>query len=138
VLTLQELNGGVPDMTGPVTKYLPRRQVAEKFLISERTVDRWERDPELDFPAPADVNGRFYWSEAALDRWMASRAVKAPKAVKRHAAALSNPVVDDQAHARPTPPPRPRSPQCPMLSKRLLKTTPGASLRRSQAASGKL
>jgi predicted DNA-binding transcriptional regulator AlpA len=38
---------------------------------------RWTRDPAVRFPAPDIViNGRRYWYEDTIDRWLSDRKVK--------------------------------------------------------------
>jgi hypothetical protein len=48
---------------------LPTRLVAERYKVSDRTVARWERNPNLNFPKPLIINGRKYRDEAELDAW---------------------------------------------------------------------
>jgi predicted DNA-binding transcriptional regulator AlpA len=45
---------------------LPTRQVCKRYGVSDRTVARWERDPDLHFPRPVTINGRKYYAESAL------------------------------------------------------------------------
>jgi predicted DNA-binding transcriptional regulator AlpA len=48
------------------SKFLPTRQVCARYGISDRTIARWERDPDLQFPKPLVINGRKFYSENAL------------------------------------------------------------------------
>jgi predicted DNA-binding transcriptional regulator AlpA len=48
------------------SRLLPTRQVCKRYGISDRTIARWERDPELHFPRPTVINKRKYYAEAAL------------------------------------------------------------------------
>jgi predicted DNA-binding transcriptional regulator AlpA len=48
-------------------KLLPRREVAKRYGVTVRTVQRWEADPELEFPKPAHINGRSYFPERELE-----------------------------------------------------------------------
>ncbi len=52
--------------------------------ITRVTLYRWTRDPTLEFPAPATVNGHNYWRKSAILAWWENRlALKArPKTVK--------------------------------------------------------
>jgi hypothetical protein len=43
--------------------------VANRYDTSVRTVDRWTKDPALDFPQPMFINKRKYWSLNALKQW---------------------------------------------------------------------
>lgn len=56
---------------------LPTRQVCQRYSVSDRTIARWERDPDLKFPAPDTINGRKYFNESDLIEWERSRAGRA-------------------------------------------------------------
>lgn len=45
----------------------------QRFDISDRTVDRWEADPKLNFPKALRINGRRYWLLADIVEWERSR-----------------------------------------------------------------
>jgi hypothetical protein len=47
-------------------KLLPTRQVCERYGVSDRTIARWERDPDLRFPQATVINRRKYYPESAL------------------------------------------------------------------------
>ena len=48
--------------------YLTARQVCSRYGgISDMTLWRWLRDPDLNFPPPLLIQGRRYFSEASLD-----------------------------------------------------------------------
>lgn len=53
---------------------LPTRQVADRYKVHPRTVDRWVRDPALGFPSPMDINGRKYWVLRSLREFDQQRA----------------------------------------------------------------
>jgi predicted DNA-binding transcriptional regulator AlpA len=53
-------------LTETESKFLPTRQVCERYGISDRTLARWERDPDLRFPQPMTINKRKFYSENAL------------------------------------------------------------------------
>jgi len=48
---------------------LPTRQVCERYGVTDRTISRWERDPDLNFPQPAVINNRKYYEEDQLTDW---------------------------------------------------------------------
>jgi hypothetical protein len=55
--------------TQPTGQKLPTRLVSQRYGVSDRTIARWERDPDLRFPQPLVVNGRKYFSEDDLTAW---------------------------------------------------------------------
>jgi DNA-binding transcriptional MerR regulator len=55
--------------TQPTGQKLPTRLVSARYGVSDRTIARWERDPDLRFPQPLVVNGRKYFSEDDLTAW---------------------------------------------------------------------
>jgi hypothetical protein len=66
-------------MTIQSERYLSRRQQAERYGCSVRTVERWGDDPELDFPPEHDFNGRKKRPLSALERWERRRAAMTAK-----------------------------------------------------------
>jgi hypothetical protein len=60
-----------PDITG---RKLPTRSVCARYGICSRTIARWERDPDLNFPQPMVLNGRKYYDEDALTAFDRARA----------------------------------------------------------------
>jgi hypothetical protein len=48
---------------------LPTRQVCARYGVCDRTIARWERDPDLKFPQATVINGRKYYDEDALTEW---------------------------------------------------------------------
>ena len=50
--------------------WLGGAQTAAYLGVTTMTIWRWERDPELDFPAPTVIRGRKYWSRDGIDAWM--------------------------------------------------------------------
>jgi hypothetical protein len=65
--------------TQPVTttgQKLPTRLVCQRYGVSDRTVARWERDPDLNFPKALVVNGRKYFAEDELTAWDRANAVR--------------------------------------------------------------
>jgi hypothetical protein len=55
-----------PNLTG---RKLPTRLVCKRYGVTGRTISRWERDPDLNFPQPAVINNRKYYSEELLTDW---------------------------------------------------------------------
>jgi DNA-binding transcriptional MerR regulator len=52
---------------------LPTRQVCRRYGVTDRTVNRWERDQKLNFPQPQIINGRKYYAEDGLTAWDRAR-----------------------------------------------------------------
>lgn len=48
------------------SKKLPTRDVCRRYNVSDRTIARWERDPDLKFPRPLVINRRKYFDEFEL------------------------------------------------------------------------
>lgn len=48
------------------SQLLPTRAVCRRYGVSDRTVARWERDPDLQFPQPVTINKRKYYDASAL------------------------------------------------------------------------
>jgi hypothetical protein len=57
--------------------YRPAKRVCERYEITDRTLDRWLGDPELDFPRPLIINKRRYFSDPELVAWERKRAATA-------------------------------------------------------------
>jgi DNA-binding transcriptional MerR regulator len=57
---------GHQNITG---RMLPTRQVCERYGVTDRTISRWERSPELNFPAATVINNRKYFDENSLTDW---------------------------------------------------------------------
>jgi hypothetical protein len=56
----------------------PRRITAkERYGVSVRTIERWEADPELNFPPSILINGRRYDDVEKLDAFDAACAAAA-------------------------------------------------------------
>lgn len=53
--------------------FLTGPQVQTRYQKSHVTIWRWTRDPELNFPAPIQINRLNYWKLADLEAWEASR-----------------------------------------------------------------
>jgi predicted site-specific integrase-resolvase len=62
-------------------KFFRKAQVAERYGVDERTVDRWKLDGRL--PAPHHYRGRIpLWDEAELDALDRQNTVTANSAVR--------------------------------------------------------
>jgi hypothetical protein len=55
--------------TQPAGRKLPTRLVSARYDVSDRTISRWERDPDLKFPQPLIINKRKYYAEDELTAW---------------------------------------------------------------------
>jgi hypothetical protein len=62
------------DDLGP---WQPRRDTLKQIGRSARTVERWERDPKLNFPKPVKVKGRKLDQVNKVKRFMRELAAKA-------------------------------------------------------------
>ena len=60
---------------GSEERYINRLQLREIIPASDMTVWRWERDPDIAFPAPVKLgaNGRNYWWLPTIRAWMRRR-----------------------------------------------------------------
>jgi hypothetical protein len=56
-------------------KLIPDAQVAKRYGVVLRTLDRWDHKPSLGFPAAEYINGRKYRDVEELDAWDRARAV---------------------------------------------------------------
>ena len=53
---------------------LADRQVAQRYDVSVRTLERWDLKPELGFPKPSRIHGRRYRDLAELEAWERAQA----------------------------------------------------------------
>jgi predicted DNA-binding transcriptional regulator AlpA len=54
-------------------EWIPNRQVAKRCgNVTTRTIFRWVLQPELNFPQPAVIGGRRYFSKDAIEAWCAA------------------------------------------------------------------
>lgn len=58
----------------------PRSKTKQRYKVCARTLERWEKNPVLNFPKPTIINGRKYDDEAKLDIWDREMAGKAASA----------------------------------------------------------
>jgi hypothetical protein len=52
-------------------------KVADRYGVVPRTIERWEENPDLKFPAPLRINKRKYWDLEKLEAWERLRATTA-------------------------------------------------------------
>ncbi len=55
-------------------RLIPDPKVCERYDISDMTLYRWDRDPDLNFPPPIRINRRKYRKLSALMKWERARA----------------------------------------------------------------
>jgi predicted DNA-binding transcriptional regulator AlpA len=55
--------------TDSAEQFLPARQVWERYGISQMTLWRWLKDPDMKFPKPMRRRGRRYWHLGDLVEW---------------------------------------------------------------------
>jgi hypothetical protein len=65
-------------------RFLSRRQQAERYGKSVKTVERWGLDPTLGFPGEYDINSHKFRKLSELEAWERSRAAIAATAPRRH------------------------------------------------------
>jgi len=51
------------------TGYTPDRKVAARYNVHIKTVKRWARRPDLNFPSALTINGRDYRKTDELDEF---------------------------------------------------------------------
>jgi len=56
-------------------KLIPDPQVARDLGRGLRTLDRWDRNPELGFPKAIKINNRKYRDAEELAAWLRERAL---------------------------------------------------------------
>jgi predicted DNA-binding transcriptional regulator AlpA len=59
---------------------LTRAQLAHRYNRNERTIDRWVRDPKMNFPAPRVVGARsLLWPETVIEEWERALPMRSPR-----------------------------------------------------------
>ena len=62
-------------MNRKTRRWLRRRQLSERCGgVSERTIDRWTRDPKMGFPQPTYFGATPLWDEEELEAYERERA----------------------------------------------------------------
>jgi hypothetical protein len=51
----------------------PAKVTAQEIGVTRRTLHTWVNDPEMGFPAPITINGRWYFSKAKIRGWKEER-----------------------------------------------------------------
>lgn len=54
--------------------FLPARRVWERYGVTDMTIDRWVKNPDLAFPKPVYIGRYRYWRISDLEAWERSRA----------------------------------------------------------------
>ena len=57
--------------------------LCERFGVVAMTINRWLKDPELNFPQPYFIQNRRYWTLAEIERWERERAAASVR-IRRH------------------------------------------------------
>ena len=88
---------------------LPTVQVAKRFGVSLRTIERWLDSETLNFPRPITINRRRYWVEAEIEVWEIERRRQQEderaEAAKKAAQRVSNHSERNCEHVCPIRPP---------------------------------
>lgn len=58
-------------------RYLTAPQVRQWYNVTDMTIWRWLKNPELQFPTPTVINRRRYWRERELVEWERKQAARA-------------------------------------------------------------
>jgi hypothetical protein len=98
---LRERIAALEKMVGekPLDRRLPKRLVAAREGVSERTIDRRTSDPTSGFPQPIIDHGRCFWWLSELEAHDAERLGKSPmkmKVANRERAALARAAISDR------------------------------------------
>ena len=65
-------------------RYLSRREQSRRYNdCSVKTIERWGKNPTLNFPVEIDINGRKYRRLSALEAWERERAAIAATAPRK-------------------------------------------------------
>jgi hypothetical protein len=51
------------------TRLVPTRKVLDRYVVCDRTLDRWLESPTLNFPKPIIIRRRKYWQLSELVAW---------------------------------------------------------------------
>ena len=73
-----EMNASLHPLAPGDDHLLTSKQVRARCgNVTTMCIWRWERDPKVGFPAPVvRINGRRYWTAAAVRGWVASQALR--------------------------------------------------------------
>jgi hypothetical protein len=63
----------MPKTAAPQRALIPDRQVGERYGRSTKTIERWGRDPTMNFPPVIYLRKRRYRDALALDAWDAKQ-----------------------------------------------------------------
>ena len=48
---------------------LTRAQLGRRYSWDARTIDRWVRDPKMNFPKPMLIGRSLLWSDSEVEAW---------------------------------------------------------------------
>jgi predicted DNA-binding transcriptional regulator AlpA len=54
-------------------KLISKATTAATVDSSEATVDRWRKDPAMDFPVPVNINNKLFWYQDEVAEWIERR-----------------------------------------------------------------
>lgn len=57
--------------------YLTAPQVRKRYSVTDMSLWRWQKNPDLGFPTPLVINRRRYWREHDLIEWERKQAARA-------------------------------------------------------------
>ena len=52
------------------------KELAQRYGVVSRTIDRWLADPDMHFPKAFFINRRRYWDLGEIEQWERSHAVR--------------------------------------------------------------
>jgi hypothetical protein len=64
-------------------RWVRNGQLARYLGVSNMTLWRWKRDPDLDFPDATEINGIEFNDVDVIDEWMRTRLVAKNKTKKK-------------------------------------------------------
>ena len=56
---------------------IPTTTVCQQLRVCAKTLERWEKDPSLNFPKPIRIKTRRYWVEGDIQKWIDAQKVAA-------------------------------------------------------------
>jgi len=65
------------DVISDSSDLLPDPRVARRYHVTSRTIDRWDRQPDLGFPKAVRINQRKYRRLSELEIWERGRVANA-------------------------------------------------------------
>jgi predicted DNA-binding transcriptional regulator AlpA len=77
-------------------RYLTTRKLMVREGVSQRTIDRRVKDPDLEYPQPDMIKGRRYWDEEKIEAWEANQAAAGNVILNERCARCSAACTDDR------------------------------------------